>query len=354
MAARPSSAPNLDSAKRRKTSAGGAYVKGDVSGRASSNRRYSAPRKNTYYGGRKKKGQNKIPRPLTAKMAIAYASPFGKKYPPKSATNLGHFLCQNNIARHTLICPADTERLMMFCPSATNGYICFVWDSTGANQSDHYKFSPTHDVLTHAGGILPVGWKPLRAGIKIRSLTPADSRSGFIQVLPTTAPVSVAFVSGTLDITTLTYGSLTSMVKNNLDAKSISAEQLSGTSHSFINFPASFSEYTSWGEGDIVTNTLSSAADVDLVAQSWVDAEKSMSLSSTLIYFPPSSITQTYLIEVGLQSAARYPENSVLGSLMKTPTGSANAQEVRQHHLLVSNAGGHAVFTEGFGEGGIA
>jgi len=138
------------------------------------------------------------------------------------------------------------------------------------------------------------------------------------------------------------------MVANNTDSKLLTAQQLAGAPHTFVSYPASFSNYQEWSEQDVTTDNPGNVgntvmhAKIRNVALAFQEGLKHPSLSTTLIYFPPAAQSQSYLIEAGLQCAERHTEASSMGSLMRAPLG-GDAETIRRQQRLVERAAGHLV-----------
>ena len=317
-------------------------------------------------GTKKKPKAKKKAAPKSAALspyaALRMMSPFHANGPPPSAVSLGAFVTTNHVRRGTLSIPANEERLVFFAPSVRGAYQVHVWKANGVGTAEFFNFSPAIYLNEYNAATKPVNWRPLRAGCRIKSITSTDDRAGYVQILTTVSPTSLVWDNATglnandpldFNLTGNSYNSLKAQVQGARTSKCLTSDQLSGVTHTFVSYPASFQNYTGWGDGEIdISNPLQIGnnvqhAKIRSVAQEWLDAEKTMSLSNTLIYFAPSAKAQTFLLEFGLQAAERHTESSPMASMMKTPSSGMDPSKLRQSLTVVENAAGHLVETMG-------
>lgn len=304
----------------------------------------------------KRKAKPKVETTASALLAL---SPFGKTMPPPSAANLGAFVTTNHVTRGTLTTAANAAHVLVFAPSVNNGYNVLCWTQDGAVSGQYWTLSSSIYLNEYNSSPKPSSWRALRAGLKIRCLSSADDRAGYVQALVTSSPMQLQFANASavdangvatgtnFNISGIQWLALQSMVANNTDAKCLTAEQLAHQPHSFISFPAGFNSYQSWTEDGVVTanpldvNGQVQHAKIKLVADNWTNSEKKAGLSTTIMYFSPTATAQNYLIETGLQAAERHFESSSMGSLMRVPNAARDADAIRRQQQLVERAGGH-------------
>lgn len=304
-------------AKRKKPSA---FPKKSWAARSA----FSAARSAKYGAKRQKKGAKQ-----SAASLIHMMNPFGKTYPPPGPT-LGSFLCINDIARHAFTTSTSHDLLVVFNPNVRGLYQVNTWDQTGARDPYSYEFCPLYKYAPPAQAMEQ--YRPLRAGIKVKNLSPAQTRQGQLQVLVSDCPIDIPWSGSTLDVTSLGWAGLAATVTGAQKAKTITAESLSVGQPTFVSFATSLSQYHSYGQSGFDV----SGTNPEIQA-TWNKTAHDMPMSVTLLLFPQTAVVQTYEIEVCVQHASKFAQNTVLGSLQKA--SSSNGSITEANDAVMANAG---------------
>jgi len=304
--------------------------------------------------------KSKAPKKATTKDHIKYMSPKGKDYPPIQPNSLGNFLCVNDMARQAKNTHNSTRQIVVFGPSIRGVFQVIRIDKIDAHVSPNpcalvssYSMSPTWKYqLTDT----PIVARPLRASLSISNMSNDSERANGVLVLNTSSPLKLDFCnsSGVLysdpafpatgagsspdHVTEATFDKLWTMLSSSHEGKFYTANTLSSGTHEVVAFPCTSSAYASYGSGKFHTDGSWRG-----VADSWIAAEGDMPMSHVMLGFTTTPVPNAYSIECQTQSAFRYDEGSLLGSLMKGANNVADAAAANSIFNSVRNNGSTAV-----------
>ena len=292
------------------------------------------------------------------KDTVLYMSPKGKEYPPIQPLSLGNFLCVNDLIREAHASSISAKQLFIFSPSIRGTFQVLRLEQLNTHLAgspvdllSSYFLSPT---WKYQAEDTPIVYRPLRASLTIKNLSPADKRENGITVLNTSSPLVLSFCdnngalfgstgAGAPDhVTEATFDKLWAMVHASPDSKFYSANQLSTGHNEIVSFPCTSSAYGSYGP-----SKFNSGGGWTAVAEQWKQAETDMPMSHIMVAFTHTSVANNYTMEMQTQAATRYDEGTLLGSLMKGATGGGNPQAADAIFNTVRNNGSNLLTRSG-------
>lgn len=245
--------------------------------------------------------------------ACKYMSPFDKTTnPPRNPVTLGNFITLNDISRGVATTSTSNARILVICPSVRGAICSAFWDSTGADTS---LLSGDTNPLNHLTGLdQPTVCRPLRAGVRIRNITKQDNKEGLVYAFMTSSPLEFDWASAgvNMTITTAFFNEMVEMATGNSKSRSFTASELSMGDNEFVFYPCTSSAYNSYG-----SSTFNTASTITERQAGFNSTLTDMSLANLILYFPATSNANSYEISVCLQTAGRYPANTVLGKQQK-------------------------------------
>lgn len=267
--------------------------------------------------------------------SVRYMSPWGKSSPPMSPTSMGLALTVSDFTRTNLQTLVGSKKILIFNPSVRGAIQIGIWNSTGVDQA-FLVFSPTKRYATED---TPLQYKPLRAGLRLKNLNPAQTRAGAVTVLQTASSLPLQIAPGSYSLSQQTINDLIVAVESNPKSKQYTAEQLCQGTNELISFPVTFSSYSSYGA---TFNPGQSEGDF---ASTWQASIQDMSMSNTIVIFDSSvqGQAQDYVIEAMVQANLRYPQQSMLGQMQKPVGGNGKQEVVAQIHKHTEANGSNLV-----------
>lgn len=263
--------------------------------------------------------QPKFPREMKVgrDSAMFYMSPFGKEVPPINPNSLGHFTCATLLARANLTTSTTQSIVLVFAPSARSIYQASAWNvATGVR--DPTLSSASAPTYRFQSADTPIGYRPLRAGLRLRNTTPAQNQGGAVRILQQSAPIEFAWASVAsppvnVDLTPAMVAELADATSSNPNAMEYTGVDLATGLNEVVLAAATMSEYNSYGGqfANVSGNVQFQAAFDGL--------RSDMPMNTAVIVFEPTATAQTYSLSFCIQAALRYPSNTLLGDLAKTP-----------------------------------
>lgn len=267
-------------------------------------------------------------------------SPFGKEYPPSNPNSLGNFTCASLLSRATVVTSTSQSLVLVFTPSARNVYQASLWNAaTGVRDASFSSAgAPTYRFYNTD---TPIGYRPLRAGLRIRNTTSAQDQGGAVRILQQSSPIEFEWASVTsppvnVDLTAAMATELAKATGSNPRAMEYTGVDLGTGLNEVVLGPATASSYNSYGPGAF------SSGSGNVEFQSAFDAMKSdMPMNTLVIVFEPTATAQTYSLTLGVQAALRYPSNTLLGSLAKASRPAKDGAFIQSVHDHVGDSGVH-------------
>lgn len=293
---------------------------------------------------------SKAKKPQT-KEQIQYMSPKGKDYPPVQPQSLGNFLCVNDLIREAHATSTSAKQVVLFAPSVRGVFQVFRFEQILAHTAgapvpllSSYFMSPT---WKYQAADSPLISRPLRASLTISNMSSADMRSNGVTILNTSSPIvlqwcnasgvvygTTGFTGNPDHITEASFDKLWLMIHASPDSTFCTANSLSTGHNEVVAFPCTSSAYASYGNRNFQTDGSWLG-----VADQMKIAETDMPMSHILLGFPQTSDANDYSLEFQTQSALRYDEGTLLGSLMKGANNTADPQKATEIFNTVRNNG---------------
>jgi hypothetical protein len=242
---------------------------------------------------------------------VKYMSPFDKNcVPPVNPNSLGNFITVDLLSHLTLSSSTTDPIAMVFLPSSRNNRQVGFWNlATGANFGTWDSASPTFKFTSSDA---PTNIRPLRAGMKIRNSTRADTVSGVVRVLQTSSPIEWEWVAaGNIALTAGFATEMLNMVRTNSKTKEYTAQEFANGAHEIVIAPATMSAYNNYG------NQFQVDASVIDLQNAWEATVGDMSMNVVIVLFEASTDINIYNFTLGEQVACRYPQNTILGQMQR-------------------------------------
>lgn len=269
----------------------------------------------------------------TPASSISYMSPWNKVSPPLNDNSLGNFLTVNLVSKYSLTTSTTKSIIVWINSSARGVYQGGAWDQDGLNLSpSNIDLSPAFKFSTSD---IPLSYRPLRSGVRIRNITSNQNVGGLVRVLQQSSPVVVAWAGGgNTDIFNTIFDDWRAAIQSSPKTVEYTGHSFVEGTNEFVISPATMAAYNSYGPLAFVFAVGTATYKTQMEAQ-----ETDMAMNNLLLEFPATDVANVYSITVMHQVALRYPTNTLLSDLSRPHVLPANSDTIKKTHSDLANHG---------------
>ena len=234
------------------------------------------------------------------------------------------------------VCIPTVGRMLLSSPTTANQfkYLVCQWSACsirGVTIEHNLSFAPDVRLLQYETDGTPTSLRPGCLSLRLRNITKNDNLEGVVRALVVPQPLEWD-ITADRTVSQTFVNELKSMLENNPDAKSFTAQNFS-TEKAFVIPPASIQQYKTPRNFQPISATVST--------QDTIIKENSAEgkMCTMILQFPATANANLYDIAVHDQSFGRYPANTMYSQLQVNHAATSSAEFSKQVKFAAENAG---------------